>query len=214
MRPAPRSAIYVVSSVFHRVRFITGALKADDVTLSFEQVTSIIAIMFGYSSFEQLVNDPQFNNETIDELLGIFYKADTLSEQIYHALANEKEVLERFDPSFLYDYFHGHPQLKLLTQDALDDMALSFVEDSQYELFSHDEVTNVMADTNIIYDEVVGIEFNNSVLDEHGFKAIFLVTIGGYERREASVYGLLPISIKITVRSFNSWSTGIREINF
>src|SRR5690625_2431283 len=194
---------------------VTGAAAHPGRRQGFEQITSIIAILFGYSNFEQLVNDPQVNNETIDNLLGVLYNADTLSEQIYRTLANDKEVLEHFDPSFLYDYFDEHPQLKLLTQDALDDVAQSFVENGWYELLDHEGVISVMADTNIIYDEVVDIVFNDSVLDEHGYKASFLVTIEGYERREASVRGLLPISIRAAVRApLILGQTGLGRLSF
>ena len=202
-------------AVYMLMKILDDGLKDDGVILSFEQITSIIAILFGYSNFEQLVNDPQFNNETIDKLLGVLYNADTLSEQIYRTLANDEEVLEHFDPSFLYDYFDEHPQLKLLTQDALDDVAQSFVENGWYELLDHEGVISVMADTNIIYDEVVDIVFNDSVLDEHGYKASFLVTIEGYERREASVRGLLPISIRAAVRApLILGQTGLGRLSF
>lgn len=182
------------------MQFLDDALKADGVILGFGQITSIIVILFGYESFEELANDPQFNNETIDKLLGVFYDAGELSKQIYGALANDEDNLEHFDPSLLYDYFYDHPHLKLLDQDSLDEMAQSFAENNQYELFNHDKVTVAMAETNTIYDEAAEIVFENSIFDEQGYTANFLVIIEGHERREISVRGL-PLHIKITVRA-------------
>ena len=181
--------------------FLDEALKADDINLTFEQITSITAILFGYQNVEGLIDDPQFNNETISKLLGVLYDAEELSKQIYSALANDEDALERFDSSLLVDYFYDHPLIHLLDLDSLDDMAQSFVENNQYELFEHGRVTGAMVETNTIYDEVTDIEFNSSDFDEHGYKAVFSVTIEGHERREASVRGLLPLSITATVRA-------------
>ena len=183
------------------MNFLDEALKADDINLTFEQVTSITAILFGYQNVEGLIDDPQFNNETISKLLGVLYDAEELSKQIYSALANDEDALERFDSSLLVDYFYDHPLIHLLDLDSLDDMAQSFVENNQYELFEHGRVTGAMVETNTIYDEVTDIEFNSSDFDEHGYKAVFSVTIEGHERREASVRGLLPLSITATVRA-------------
>lgn len=181
--------------------FLDEALKADDINLTFEQITSITAILFGYKNVEGLIDDPQFNNETISKLLGVLYDAEELSKQIYSALANDEDALERFDSSLLVDYFYDHPFIHLLDLDSLDDMAQSFVENNQNKLFEHDRVTGAMAETNTTYDEVTDIEFNSSDFDEHGYKATFSLTIEGHERREASVRGLLPLSITATVRA-------------
>lgn len=181
--------------------FLDEALKADDINLTFEQITSITAILFGYQNVEGLIDDPRFNNETINKLLGVFYDADKLSKQVYGILANDEGALGNFDPSLLLDYFYDHPYIKLLDISSLNDIAQSFVENNQNKLFEHDRVTGVMAETNTIYDEVTDIEFNSSDFDEHGYKAVFSVTIEGHERREASVRGLLPLSITATVRA-------------
>lgn len=174
-------------------------LQAHGVSLSFDQATSIIAILFGYKSFRELVNDPQFTNETVQKLFGVYYDADALSKQIYQELAADEELLEHFDPGLLYDCFYEHPHLRLLDQNSLDGMAQSLVEDSQYELFSHDKVTAAMAETNTIYDEVVEIVFEDSEFDGQGYIATFTVILEGHERREASVRGLMPISITAMV---------------
>lgn len=155
--------------------------------------------MFGYQNFEELVNDSQFTNETVQKLFGVYYDADALSKQIYQELAADEELLEHFDPGLLYDYFYEHPHLKLLDQNFLDEMAQSFVEDSQYELFNHDKVTAAMAETNTIYDEVVEIVFEDSEFDGQGYIATFTVILEGHERREASVRGLMPINVTATV---------------
>lgn len=181
--------------------FLDEALKADDINLTFEQITSITAILFGYQNVEGLIDDPQFNNEIISKLLGVLYDAEELSKQIYSALANDEDALERFDSSLLVDCFYDHPLIRLLDLDSLDDMAQSFVENNQNKLFEHDRVASAMAETNTIYDEVTDIEFNSSDFDEHGYKATFSVTIEGHERREASVRGLLPLSTTATVRA-------------
>lgn len=183
------------------MQFLDAELQANGVVLSFEQITSVITILFGYPNFENLVNDPKFSNETVNKLLGMFYDVDELSKQIYQALSDDEEIFERFDPSYLYDCFDNHPHLSLLSQEALDDLAMSHVEDSQYELFNHDSVTSAMAETNTIFDEVIDIEFINSGFDKQGYKASFSISIGGHERRDDSVRGLTPINITATVRA-------------
>lgn len=188
-------------AVYVLMQFLDAELQADGVTLSFEQITSIIAILFGYLSFENLVNDPKFNNETVNKLLGMFYDVEELSKQIYQALADDEEIFERFEPSYLYNCFDNHPHLRLLSQEVLDDLAMSYAEDSQYELFNHDSVTSAMAETNTIFDEVIDIEFINSGFDKRGYKSSFSITIAGHERREDSVRGLTPINITATVRA-------------
>lgn len=56
-------------------------LQAHEISLNFDQVTSIIAILFGYKSFRELVNDPQFTNETVQKLFGVHYDADALGSR-------------------------------------------------------------------------------------------------------------------------------------
>lgn len=174
-------------------------LQAHGVSLSFDQATSIIAILFGYKSFRELVNDPQFTNETVQKLFGIYYDADTLSKQIYQALADDEELLEHFDPSLLYDYFYEHPHLKLLDKHSLDELAQSLIENNQYDLFNYDKVASAMAETNTVYDEVTDLMLEDSGIDGENYIANFAVTIEGHERREDSVRGLMPINIKAVV---------------
>lgn len=183
------------------MQFLDSALKDDGISLSFQEITSITTILFGYSNFEKLVNDPRFNNETINKLLGVLYDPETLSEEIHHLLDDNQQVLEHFDPSYLYDYFYEHPQLKLFTKESLDDMAMSFIEGHEYDFFNYDEVISTMAETNSIYSEVANIEFNKSGLNERGYTASFLVTIKGRERRDTSIAGMFPIDINVMLRA-------------
>lgn len=174
-------------------------LQAHGVSLSFDQATSIIAILFGYKSFRELVNDPQFTNETVQKLFGIYYDADIISKQIYRELADDEELLEQFDTKFLYDYFYEHPHLKLLDKHSLDELAQSLIENNQYDLFNYDKVASAMAETNTVYDEVTDLMLEDSGIDGENYIANFVATIEGHERREDTVRGLMPINIKAVV---------------
>lgn len=187
-------------AAYSLMSFLDEALKSDGIFFSFEQLTSVVAILFGYQDFEKLIDDPQFNNETINKLLGLYYDVNKLSKQIYTVLGDDEEKLEKFDMSLLLDYFFTHPHIKLIDLSLANDMAQTFVENSKYELFNHDKVAAKMAETNTVFEEVTDIELDEFRFDENGYVGVFSITIDGCDRKGESVGGL-PLSINATVRA-------------
>ena len=59
---------------------LSKSLKQDDVIMSLEGLSSCIAAIFGYSDFQQLIDDKNFNNENLEELEYVLVDDDLLVE--------------------------------------------------------------------------------------------------------------------------------------
>ncbi|MEJ5177062.1 hypothetical protein [Erwinia sp. MYb416] len=52
---------------------IEESLKDDDIQISLNLLSNIVAVLFGYDNFDELLADKNFNNEVLDKVEFIYY---------------------------------------------------------------------------------------------------------------------------------------------
>lgn len=168
-------------------------LRKYEVKLSVEGLSKCIAVIFGYPNIEILLNDPQFNNQNLDDVSYLLKDHNKLLNEFSKILDNEENV-----PSD----FHAETALELIGEvfekwdfDWLDDEGIAEtasqrIEEDRYDLLSGDLLSNYMADTDTVFDDLY-LELESYEWDESAglLKIILSGQASGDHRREAGVPG-------------------------
>jgi len=168
-------------------------LREYEVKLSVEGLSKCIAVIFGYLKIEDLLNDPQFNNQNLDDVSYLFKDHNKLLNEFSKILDNEENVPGDF---------HAETALELIGEvfenwdfDWLDDEGIAqtvfqSLEENGSDLLVGDLLSDYMAETDTIFDDIY-LELESYEWDEsEGIMEVILSgQASGDHRREEGVPG-------------------------
>jgi hypothetical protein len=142
--------------VYEYIKRLSENLKEDGIVLSLETITNSLAAAFGFSSDDELVCDPKFTLKNIKDLSFVAYEPEEILEKLKDIL--EAEKTDAIAEGQLFDYliqlFDEIDHCKFISSESIEDEAMAYFEENQFDLIQSSELSGLMAETNAFFDEV------------------------------------------------------------
>lgn len=168
---------------FYLINELHLSLIAHSIKISFSGLGSIIASLFGYTSFSKLLEDENFDSESLDSVKYIIY-SESLISQITSILENE-ELSGSVDSYTVFEslesIFNSKFEIRILTEEETGEKIQETLEEGNelYDLTNYDEVSSSMAETNAFFDSVENLQIITSSLKENYFDVEFECVLTG-----------------------------------
>lgn len=183
------------SAYFYLLKLST-ALRQDHICLSLEGVAECVAAIWGYKSFQDLLNDKKFTNESLEKVKYVL-ASDELVKRVNQICVSESNSEEKIEPEVLFDHiqtiFEESP-IEFLSEDGLADLIYHFVTEDSSDILNSDELSGPMAETDTIFDYLElhqeGYELDN------GFSVELMGHATGHHRRDHEIPGQ-GLSVKV-----------------
>lgn len=193
---------------------VEESLKDDGIYLSLNGLAEIVAMIFGYKSFQTLVDDDTFNNKTLAQVSYIYYDREEFALALETIVQDEGERNENLDAEILFDHvisIFENFDFRLLSKDEIEEVCREACENMRYELLDSDELSGPIAESDTIYDEVE-IGDLEDITFENGLSVTFSGSASGSHRREYDVSGR-DIEFNIEIKSaLMVGTTGLGEL--
>lgn len=187
-------------SAYYLIREIDKSLRQDNICISLNALSLIVASLFGYEDFESLLNDKNFNNETLGKVKYV-YIDDELAKRLEIIVEEENSDNEDFTADYVFEHleslFDGIP-FKLISGDLLAEECKDEFERQPFNIFDGEGVSGAIAMSNTIFETVEDVNLESYNFNE-GFQAELSAVASGEYRNEAGVPGR-TMSVSITMR--------------
>ncbi|HBQ2427910.1 TPA: hypothetical protein L7M08_000471 [Klebsiella aerogenes] len=187
-------------SAFFLMQIVADSFKEDDVYISIKSLSSIISVLFGYADFDSLLNDKNFNNETLGKVEYIYYDEE-LAKELHQIVLDENSDNEDFTADFIFshlDMLFEETPFRLITGDSLAEICKESFENNPNDIFDGDGVSGAIAMSDTIFDSVEDITLENYRFDS-GFYAELSANASGEHYKEAGVPGR-DMRVSITMK--------------
>lgn len=198
---------------------IEESLNEDNINISLHALGSIVAALFGYESFEALLNDKRFNNEALGKVKYVYYD-DELAKRLEQIVLDENSDNEDFSADVVFNHFEmlfdGVP-FKLITGDSLAEECKDEFENNSYDIFDDNGTSGAIAESDTIFEFVEDIKLEHFDFD-NGFHAELSANASGHHYKEEGVDGrTMTISVimqcEVLVGKFGLSSIEQGEVN-
>lgn len=179
---------------------IEESLREDDIIISLNALGSIVAAIFGYENFEELLNDKNFNNDTLGKVEYVYHD-DELAKRFEQIVLDESLANEDFSAELIFNHidmlFEDMP-FELISGDSLAEKCRDEFERSPYDIFNDDGVAGAVADSNTHFEDVEDISIEDFHFD-NGFYTELSANASGNHYKEAGVPGR-SMTVSITMQ--------------
>lgn len=184
-------------SVYNFISKIDKSLRQDEVNVSIKTLGSIVAALFGYESFESLLEDENFDNDTIDKIEYIYYD-DELARRLNLIALDDDSNNENFSADMIFEHlqmlFEEEP-LILITGDSLAEKCLEEFENNPYYVLDHEGTSSAIAESSTYFENIDDIHIVDFDFD-NGFSIGLSATASGKHYKDQDISGrTMTISI-------------------
>lgn len=169
---------------------IEESLSEDAVNISLNSLGSIVAALFGYESFEELLNDKNFNNETLGKVDYVYYD-DELAKRLEQIVLDEDSDNEDFSADLIFNHiemlFEDVP-FKLIAGDNLAEECKAKFEMEPYDIFNDEGTSGAIAESDTSFEDVEDISIEHFYFD-NGFYTELSANASGHHYKEEGVSG-------------------------
>ncbi|WP_312229236.1 hypothetical protein [Pseudescherichia sp.] len=169
---------------------IEESLKEDDIKISLQSLGNIVAALFGYDHFDELLADKNFNNENLDKIEYVYYD-DELAKRLEQIILEEDSENDDLSADMLFDHFENlfaDIPFKLISGDELAEKCKESFESNRYDVFQSEGLSDAIAESNTIFDEIEDINIEQFEFD-NGFYTDLSASASGYHYKEEGVTG-------------------------
>lgn len=171
---------------------LSDSLHDDDWRCSLSNLSAIIATVFGYESFEKLINDESFSAKNIKKIKYLSYDSETLFDCLNDVIESENE--DHYDSSWLFEHIQmtlDQYSLQLQDLDSVAEEAINELWDTVYsEMIEADAVNSEMAMTNAHFDEVDDLhKVSHRWVSGDGLYIKYSCTLSGTNDPDKMFYG-------------------------
>ncbi|UPR56042.1 hypothetical protein ITG10_12970 [Vibrio sp. ED004] len=186
-------------SVYFLMLKIEESLGQDNVQLSLKASGEIVAALFGYENFEEVLADEKFNNDSLERVNYVYYD-DGLAKRLEQIILGEDSENEDLSADLIFDHlqnlFEDEP-FELVTSDRLEEYSREAIENNSYDLLNGEGTSGGRAESDTIFGDIDDIHVDSSTFDE-GFSAKVIVAASGEHRRESGIPGrTMTISVEM-----------------
>ncbi|EPV8232806.1 TPA: cell envelope integrity protein TolA [Escherichia coli] len=177
-------------SAYYLMLKIDESLRSDNIHVSLKTLGLIVSSLFGYANFNELLNDKDFNNNTLSKVKYVYYD-DELAKRLEQIVLDENSDNEDFSADLIFEHlerlFEGIP-FKLISGDHLAELCREEFENNPFNDFDGDGISGAIAESDTVYEDVDNIivehfDFNN------GFYAELSANVSGQHYKEEDVPG-------------------------
>ncbi|EFO3988253.1 hypothetical protein DC949_18165 [Escherichia coli] len=177
-------------SAYYLMLKIDESLRSDNIHVSLKTLGLIVSSLFGYANFNELLNDKDFNNNTLSKVKYVYYD-DELAKRLEQIVLDENSDNEDFSADLIFEHlemlFEDIP-FKLISGDHLAELCREEFENNPFNDFDGDGISGAIAESDTIYEDVDNIivehfDFNN------GFYAELSANVSGQHYKEEDVPG-------------------------
>ncbi|WP_299802779.1 GntR family transcriptional regulator [uncultured Shewanella sp.] len=187
-------------SAFLFMSLISDSVKQDGVNLSLSVASELVAAIFGYEDFKSLLDDENFNNESLSSVKYIYYSANKLAHKIQNIISKEESENETLSPEMLFEHIQTVLEelpYEFVNDDDLKQLSVELCENNSHDLLEHEGTSSAIAESDTIFEEV-NIEGIESSAFKDGFVAFIKASASGTHRKEADIGGRdMTISVEI-----------------
>ncbi|RBP79592.1 hypothetical protein EBI01_15335 [Marinomonas rhizomae] len=175
-------------SAFLFISSLSESFEEDGITLSLNTLCNVVTAIFGYDSFQLLLEDKKFDNESLSNVKYIFYDESILANKLDEISSYEnKNITSEMLFSNIQIIFEDLPY-KFVNIEELTQLSIELCENNSFDLLESDEVCGTMAESDTIYDEVY-IEGAESPDFNDGFTVSVKASASGSHRKEDGIPG-------------------------
>ncbi|MGF1905122.1 hypothetical protein [Aliivibrio salmonicida] len=177
-------------SAYYLMAKISNSIKQDQIYISIETSGEIVAALFGYQSFELLLSDKTFNNNTISDVKYIYYD-DDLSARLEAVVQQYEDHNEDVTSDLIFDHLMGlfdAEPIELVTLDRLGQYAVEKIEEDPFNLIHEEGVSGASAESSTTFEDFDDIHSNGADYD-NGFVSEILVSASGSHYRDSDIPG-------------------------
>ncbi|WP_312754467.1 hypothetical protein, partial [Escherichia coli] len=124
--------------------------------VSLKTLGSIASSLFGYTDFNELLDDKNFNNETLSKVKYVYYD-DKLAKRLEQIVLEENSDNEDFSADLIFDHldmlFDNIP-FKLISGDHLAELCREEFEKNPFDAFDSDGVSGAIAESDTIFENI------------------------------------------------------------
>ncbi|NOI25946.1 hypothetical protein [Vibrio mediterranei] len=135
---------------------LSDSLSDDDWRCSLSNLSKIIANVFGYESFEKLINDESFSAKNIKKVKYLSYDSETLFDCLSEVIESENE--DNDDTMWLFEHIQmtlDQYSMQLIDLDSVAEEAIEELWDGLHsDILDSEAVISEMAITNAHFDDV------------------------------------------------------------
>lgn len=141
---------------------LSDSLHDDDWRCSLSNLSAIIATVFGYESFEKLINDESFSAKNIEKIKYLSYDSETLFDCLNDVIESENE--DHYDSSWLFEHIQmtlDQYSLQLRDIDSVAEEAINELWDADLigDIVNSDAGSSETAITNVgCFDQLDDLE--------------------------------------------------------
>lgn len=187
-------------STLNFVRLLSEGLADDGIALTHKSLTEIIAAVFGYKNYDEMLDDKSFHNEGLKNLKYILLDSEYLSDRIVEILSKDIVDKDVCNVDHVMDHlilmFDDLPYL-LGDEETIAEAIFEEIQNDAYDLVNEDEVAGAIANTDTIIEEIEFYEKHVEVFNS-GLEIRINGSGSGSHRKESDVKGQ-GINITLTV---------------
>lgn len=186
-------------SVYYLMLKIDESLNDDNIKTSLRSLGNIVAALFGYENFDALINDENFNNETLAKVEFVYYD-DELAKRLEKIVLDENSDNEDFTADMIFSHlemlFDDIP-LELITDDSLAERCRGKFESNPYDILHCEGTAGAIAESDTQFEEIDDINIVHFDFD-NGFYTELSAVATGYHYRDSDVPGrVMTVTIKM-----------------
>lgn len=180
---------------------IEESLKDDDIQISLNLLSNIVAVLFGYDNFDELLADKNFNNEVLDKVEFIYYD-DELAKRLEEILLEEDSDNDDLSADMIFNHFEtifDNMPYVLISGDDLAEKCKEAFENNRYDVFQTEGLSGAIAESDTIFDEIEDISIEQFEFD-NGFYTDLSANASGSHYKEEGVSGR-SMSVLVQMKS-------------
>lgn len=186
-------------AAYSLLQALNESLGGDGVKMSLQGLSNTFSAVFGYSTFEHLINDNAFNNKEIEQCKYIYHNAEQLGLELDRIVSLEDD--DNLSPDLLFDHIQNILYDSGFKFGSIDVLVESLAEELQIDSINwlQDEgLSGAMAQTDTIFDEIY-IELNDYTYNNNELVMFMSGNASGDYRKDSGVEGQdLDFKVKAT----------------
>lgn len=206
-------------SAYYFMSKISTSLKNDGVYISVETSGEIVAALFGYDSFEHLLADKDFNNESLADVKYIYYDEDLsthLETVVQQYESHNEDVTSDLIFDHLMELFDADP-IELVALDRLEQYAVEKIEEDPYSFVHEEGLSGAIAESNTTFEDFEDIHTTGADYDD-GFVAEIQLSASGSHYRDSDVPGrtmtiTVDVQANVIIGKYGLTSLQVGEAN-
>lgn len=195
-------ASYRFPSIYQIMSLIDASVSQDGIKLSLTAIEKIMAAVFGYKDFQEIVEDKQFNSETLSGIEYIYYEREDLARKLEEIVINEQSENEDLSSDLLFDHvltmFENLP-IRLVASEELEEICSDYFDNNNYDILQHEGVSGAIAISDSFFEDVEFETIDCGWFDGK-LSALIIASATGGHRKDNDIPGR-DMTIEIEVQS-------------